>query len=131
MKRFIAVVAVIGLTLTVITGCATRNESVEALAIEAEASASASLAQDCEAVKQEWDNSMYESKMDFPKGMTNLEKFDERLIMFLARTWPQMNDPDLKELFRAMANAQKPGEEMEFAGANYYAFKIICPSPSF
>jgi hypothetical protein len=51
------------------------------------------------------------------------ESFDEALNTF-GRIWPQMNDPDLKSIFRELAN----GSETDTFNndPNYVAFQTIC-----
>jgi len=54
MKRIIGLVAVIGLTLTVVTGCGTSEESASTVASVAEAPEAASLKKDCAIIYNEF-----------------------------------------------------------------------------
>lgn len=100
MKQILGLVAVIGLTLTAVMGCATRNESVEALASEAEASEAASLKKDCARIYYE----MLSAIAEISSGDTG-EEWVDKFIAGFARSWPQLNDPDLKSIFRELAES--------------------------
>lgn len=105
MKRFIGLVAVIGLTVTAVMGCAPSGESEPS-----------SLQVDCGNAGEQWRGSDVSASS--------------------ARIWPQMNDPDLKSIFRALA--EPPVDDEDFLNSdlnfNYYedpnwiAFISICPA---
>ena len=123
MKRVIAVVAVIGLTLTAVMGCATRNESVEALASEAEASEAASLKKDCAYIYYETSTSL----VDY-LGETDEEIYQLFTATF-AHIWTQLNDPDLKSIFRSLADGFGDGNFAALNGeSDWIAYATICGS---
>ena len=120
-------VAVIGLTLTVVTGCTSSEKSASTVAIEAEDSTTkksevTSVDTDCVLVLGEFERSVqYQQSNGIEPG--SQESFDEALNTF-SRIWPQMSDPDLKSIFRELAN----GSEADTFNSdpNYIAFQTIC-----
>lgn len=120
-------VAVIGLTLTVVTGCASSEKSASTVAIEAGDSTTkksevTSVDTDCVLVLGEFERSVqYQQSNGIEPG--SQESFDEALNTF-SRIWPQMSDPDLKSIFRKLAN----GSEADTFNSdpNYIAFQTIC-----
>lgn len=120
-------VAVIGLTLTVVTGCTSSENSALTVAIEAEDSTTkkseaTSVDTDCVLVLGEFERSVqYQQSNGIEPG--SQESFDEALNTF-SRIWPQMSDPDLKSIFRELAN----GSEADTFNSdpNYIAFQTIC-----
>jgi len=122
MKRTtVALVAVIGLTLTGITGCSSTNESTSTVTSVAEQSELTPIEADC-------DIASYEVGLEVDRqesaGMEvgSQESYDGTIAMF-ARIWPQMTDPDLKSILREMAD----GTEGQIADdPNWSAFRSIC-----
>ena len=107
MERVIGLVAVIGLTVTAVMGCASSGESEPT-----------SLHLDCGNA-----------------GEILRLKGDVRAQA--ARIWPQMNDPDLKFIFRALAEPQvdykdllNPDPDYYLQDPNWIAFNSICPAGS-
>ena len=128
MKRvLISLVAVIGLTLTAVTGCTSSEDSASTVAIEAKDSTTkkseaSSFDTDWVLVLGEFERSVqYQQSNGIEPG--SQESFDEALNTF-GRIWPQMNDPDLKSIFRELAN----GSETDTFNndPNYVAFQTIC-----
>ena len=128
MKQvIISLVAVIGLTLTAVTGCTSSEDSASTVVIEAkdsttEKSEGSSFDTDCVLVLGEFERSVqYQQSNGIEPG--SQESFDEALNTF-GRIWPQMNDPDLKSIFRELAN----GSETDTFNndPNYVAFQTIC-----
>ena len=126
MLRFIGLVAVIGLTLTAITGCTTSDDASSTVASDAKESAIeksevVSLGQDCVTVDKEI-TKQNEYTRDNGIEMRTQEWFDEALKTW-ARIWPQMNDPDLKSIFRELANTTDADDN---AMDNWIAYRTIC-----
>ena len=133
--RIIGLVAVIGLTLTAITGCATSDDPSSTVAsddpsstVASDAKESAteksevvSLGQDCVTVDKEI-TKQNEYTRDNGIEMRTQEWFDEALKTW-ARIWPQMNDPDLKSIFRELANTTDADDN---AMDNWIAYRTIC-----
>jgi hypothetical protein len=149
MLRIIGLVAVIGLTLTAITGCATSDDPSSTVAsddpsstvasddpsstVASDAKESAteksevvSLGQDCVTVDKEI-TKQNEYTRDNGIEMRTQEWFDEALKTW-ARIWPQMNDPDLKSIFRELANTTVADDD---AMDNWIAYRTICDTDSF
>ena len=101
MRVIISLVAVIGLTLTVVTGCATSDDSASTAASEAEAPEAGSVAADCQTITDEI------NKMTDDNRRMNIEpNTRESYISMLkahARMWPQISDPDLKSITREIS----------------------------
>ena len=135
MLRVIGLVAVIGLTLTAITGCTTSDDASSTVAsddasstVASDAKESAieksevvSLGQDCVTVDKEI-TKQNEYTRDNGIEMRTQEWFDEALKTW-ARIWPQMNDPDLKSIFRELANTTDADDN---AMDNWIAYRTIC-----
>ena len=124
--RIIGLVAVIGLTLTAITGCTTSDDASSTVASDAKESATeksevVSLGQDCVTVDKEI-TKQNEYTRDNGIEMRTQEWFDEALKTW-ARIWPQMNDPDLKSIFRELANTTDADDN---AMDNWIAYRTIC-----
>ena len=133
--RIIGLVAVIGLTLTAITGCTTSDDASSTVAsddasstVASDAKESAteksevvSLGQDCVTVDKEI-TKQNEYTRDNGIEMRTQEWFDEALKTW-ARIWPQMNDPDLKSIFRELANTTDADDK---AMDNWIAYRTIC-----
>jgi hypothetical protein len=149
MLRIIGLVAVIGLTLTAITGCATSDDPSSTVAsddpsstvasddasstVASDAKESAteksevvSLGQDCVTVDKEI-TKQNEYTRDNGIEMRTQEWFDEALKTW-ARIWPQMNDPDLKSIFRDLANTTVADDD---AMDNWIAYRTICDTDSY
>ena len=149
MLRIIGLVAVIGLTLTAITGCATSDDPSSTVAsddpsstvasddasstVASDAKESAteksevvSLGQDCVTVDKEI-TKQNEYTRDNGIEMRTQEWFDEALKTW-ARIWPQMNDPDLKSIFRELANTTVADDD---AMDNWIAYRTICDTDSY
>ena len=110
-KSIIGLVAVIGLTLTVVTGCATSEESAPTVASEAETSEAASLKKDCYRILFEdlkaWGLILENEEAGisgFKDDGFRSDESDALRQKAFARIWPHMNDPDLKSIFRTLAN---------------------------
>ena len=126
MLRVIGLVAVIGLTLTAITGCTTSDDASSTVASNAKESAIeksevVSLGQDCVTVDNEI-TKQNEYTRDNGIEIRTQEWFDEALKTW-ARIWPQMNDPDLKSIFRELANTTDADDK---AMDNWIAYRTIC-----
>ena len=153
MLRVIGLVAVIGLTLTAITGCTTSDNASSTVAsndasspvasddasstvasddasstVSSNAKESAieksevvSLGQDCVTVDNEI-TKQNEYTRDNGIEIRTQEWFDEALKTW-ARIWPQMNDPDLKSIFRELANTTDADDK---AMDNWIAYRTIC-----
>ena len=126
MLRVIGLVAVIGLTLTAITGCTTSDDASSTVASNAKESAIeksevVSLGQDCVTVDNEI-TKQNEYTRDNGIEIRTQEWFDEALKTW-ARIWPQMNDPDLKSIFRELANTTDADDN---AMENWIAYRTIC-----
>ena len=126
VHRIIGLVAVIGLTLTAITGCTTNNDPSSTVASDAKESANeksevVSLGQDCVTVDKEIAK-QNEYTRDNGIEIRTQEWFDEALKTW-ARLWPQMNDPDLKSIFRELANTTDADDN---AMDNWIAYRTIC-----
>ncbi len=144
MLRVIGLVAVIGLTLTAITGCTTSDDASSTVAsndasstvasddasstVASNAKESAieksevvSLGQDCVTVDNEI-TKQNEYTRDNGIEIRTQEWFDEALKTW-ARIWPQMNDPDLKSIFRELANTTDADDK---AMDNWIAYRTIC-----
>ena len=135
MLRVIGLVAVIGLTLTAITGCTTSDDASSTVAsddasstVASDAKESAieksevvSLGQDCVTVDNEI-TKQNEYTRDNGIEIRTQEWFDEALKTW-ARIWPQMNDPDLKSIFRELANTTDADDK---AMDNWIAYRTIC-----
>jgi len=144
MLRVIGLVAVIGLTLTAITGCTTSDNASSTVAsndasstvasddasstVASNAKESAieksevvSLGQDCVTVDNEI-TKQNEYTRDNGIEIRTQEWFDEALKTW-ARIWPQMNDPDLKSIFRELANTTDADDK---AMDNWIAYRTIC-----
>jgi len=135
MLRVIGLVAVIGLTLTAITGCTTSNDASSTVASDDASSTVASnakesaieksevvsLGQDCVTVDNEI-TKQNEYTRDNGIEIRTQEWFDEALKTW-ARIWPQMNDPDLKSIFRELANTTDADDK---AMDNWIAYRTIC-----
>ena len=133
--RIIGLVAVIGLTLTAITGCTTSDDASSTVAsddasstVASDAKESAieksevvSLGQDCVTVDKEI-TKQNEYTRDNGIEMRTQEWFDEALKTW-ARIWPQTNDPDLKSIFRELANTTDADDN---AMDNWIAYRTIC-----
>ena len=124
--RVIGLVAVIGLTLTAITGCTTSDDASSTVASNAKESAIeksevVSLGQDCVTVDNEI-TKQNEYTRDNGIEIRTQEWFDEALKTW-ARIWPQMNDPDLKSIFRELANTTDADDK---AMDNWIAYRTIC-----
>jgi len=142
--RVIGLVAVIGLTLTAITGCTTSDDASSTVAsndasstvasddasstVASNAKESAieksevvSLGQDCVTVDNEI-TKQNEYTRDNGIEIRTQEWFDEALKTW-ARIWPQMNDPDLKSIFRELANTTDADDK---AMDNWIAYRTIC-----
>jgi len=149
MLRIIGLVAVIGLTLTAITGCATSDDPSSTVASDdpsstvasddpsstvasdtkesaTEKSEVVSLGQDCVTVDKEI-TKQNEYTRDNGIEMRTQEWFDEALKTW-ARIWPQMNDPDLKSIFRELANTTVADDD---AMDNWIAYRTICDTDSY
>ena len=131
MLRIIGLVAVIGLTLTAITGCATSDDPSSTVASDTKESATeksevVSLGQDCVTVDKEI-TKQNEYTRDNGIEMRTQEWFDEALKTW-ARIWPQMNDPDLKSIFRELANTTVADDD---AMDNWIAYRTICDTDSY
>ena len=140
MLRIIGLVAVIGLTLTAITGCATSDDPSSTVAsddpsstVASDAKESAteksevvSLGQDCVMVDKEI-TKQNEYTRDNGIEIRTQEWFDEALKTW-ARIWPQMNDPDLKSIFRELANTTVADDD---AMDNWIAYRTICDTDSY
>ena len=165
MKGLIGLVAVIGLTLTAVMGCASSDDSASTVASETEDSEVTSVVADCATIDDEleqWaqnsadrdseDNANestdnknagigppknYEKSEDYidwtfgydaPTGESSEELLSyenvKELFKTFGRIWPQMNDPDLKSIFRELAD--KDGEGVLGDDPNYVAFETIC-----
>ena len=126
MLRVIGLVAVIGLTLTAITGCTTSDDASSTVSSNAKESAIeksevVSLGQDCVTVDNEI-TKQNEYTRDNGIEIRTQEWFDEALKTW-ARIWPQMNDPDLKSIFRELANTTDADDK---AMDNWIAYRTIC-----
>ena len=153
MLRVIGLVAVIGLTLTAITGCTTSDDASSTVASDdasstvvsddasstvvsddasstvasnakesaIEKSEVVSLGQDCVTVDNEI-TKQNEYTRDNGIEIRTQEWFDEALKTW-ARIWPQMNDPDLKSIFRELANTTDADDK---AMDNWIAYRTIC-----
>ncbi|MCH9831049.1 MAG: hypothetical protein K0U31_05550 [Actinomycetia bacterium] len=135
MLRVIGLVAVIGLTLTAITGCTTSDDASSTVASDDASSTVASnakesaieksevvsLGQDCVTVDNEI-TKQNEYTRDNGIEIRTQEWFDEALKTW-ARIWPQMNDPDLKSIFRELANTTDADDK---AMDNWIAYRTIC-----
>ena len=144
MLRVIGLVAVIGLTLTAITGCTTSDDASSTVASNDASSTVASddasstlasnakesaieksevvsLGQDCVTVDNEI-TKQNEYTRDNGIEIRTQEWFDEALKTW-ARIWPQMNDPDLKSIFRELANTTDADDK---AMDNWIAYRTIC-----
>ena len=144
MLRVIGLVAVIGLTLTAITGCTTSDNASSTVASNdasstvasddasstvasnakesaIEKSEDVSLGQDCVTVDNEI-TKQNEYTRDNGIEIRTQEWFDEALKTW-ARIWPQMNDPDLKSIFRELANTTDADDK---AMDNWIAYRTIC-----
>ena len=144
MLRVIGLVAVIGLTLTAITGCTTSDDASSTVASDDASSTVASddasstvasnakesaieksevvsLGQDCVTVDNEI-TKQNEYTRDNGIEIRTQEWFDEALKTW-ARIWPQMNDPDLKSIFRELANTTDADDN---AMENWIAYRTIC-----
>ena len=133
--RIIGLVAVIGLTLTAITGCTTSDDASSTVVSDDASSTVASnakesaieksevvsLGQDCVTVDKEI-TKQNEYTRDNGIEMRTQEWFDEALKTW-ARIWPQMNDPDLKSIFRELANTTDADDN---AMDNWIAYRTIC-----
>ena len=142
--RVIGLVAVIGLTLTAITGCTTSDDASSTVASDDASSTVASndasstvasnakesaieksevvsLGQDCVTVDNEI-TKQNEYTRDNGIEIRTQEWFDEALKTW-ARIWPQMNDPDLKSIFRELANTTDADDK---AMDNWIAYRTIC-----
>ena len=140
MLRIIGLVAVIGLTLTAITGCTTSDDASSTVAsddasstVASDAKESAieksevvSLGQDCVTVDKEI-TKQNEYTRDNGIEIRTQEWFDEALKTW-ARIWPQMNDPDLKSIFRELANTTVADDD---AMDNWIAYRTICDTDSY
>ena len=142
--RIIGLVAVFGLTLTAITGC-TMSDDASSTVVSDDASSTVasddasstvasdakesaieksevvSLGQDCVTVDKEI-TKQNEYTRDNGIEMRTQEWFDEALKTW-ARIWPQMNDPDLKSIFRELANTTDADDN---AMDNWIAYRTIC-----
>ena len=135
VHRIIGLVAVIGLTVTAITGCTTNDDPSSTVAsddpsstVASDAKESAneksevvSLGQDCVTVDKEIAK-QNEYTRDNGIEIRTQEWFDEALKTW-ARIWPQMNDPDLKSIFRELANTTDADDN---AMENWIAYRTIC-----
>ena len=149
VHRIIGLVAVIGLTLTAITGCTTNDDPSSTVAsddpsstvasddpsstVASDAKESAneksevvSLGQDCVTVDKEIAK-QNEYTRDNGIEIRTQEWFDEALKTW-ARIWPQMNDPDLKSIFRELANTTVADDD---AMDNWIAYRTICDTDSY
>ena len=129
--RIIGLVAVIGLTLTAITGCTTSDDASSTVASDAKESAIeksevVSLGQDCVTVDKEI-TKQNEYTRDNGIEIRTQEWFDEALKTW-ARIWPQINDPDLKSIFRELANTTVADDD---AMDNWIAYRTICDTDSY
>ena len=142
--RIIGLVAVFGLTLTAITGC-TMSDDASSTVVSDDASSTVvsddasstvasdakesateksevvSLGQDCVTVDKEI-TKQNEYTRDNGIEIRTQEWFDEALKTW-ARIWPQMNDPDLKSIFRELANTTDADDK---AMDNWIAYRTIC-----
>ena len=139
VHRIIGLVVVIGLTLTAITGCTTSDDPSSTVAsddpsstVASDAKESASeksevlsLGQDCVTVDKEI-TKQNEYTRDNEIKIRTQEWFDEALKTW-ARIWPQMNDPDLKSIFRELANTTDADDN---AMDNWIAYRTICDTDS-
>ena len=144
MLRVIGLVAVIGLTLTASTGCTMSDDASSTVASDDASSTVASddasstvssnakesaieksevvsLGQDCVTVDNEI-TKQNEYTRDNGIEIRTQEWFDEALKTW-ARIWPQMNDPDLKSIFRELANTTDADDK---AMDNWIAYRTIC-----
>ena len=129
--RIIGLVAVFGLTLSAITGCTTSDDASSTVASDAKESATeksevVSLGQDCVTVDKEI-TKQNEYTRDNGIEIRTQEWFDEALKTW-ARIWPQMNDPDLKSIFRELANTTVADDD---AMDNWIAYRTICDTDSY
>ena len=138
--RIIGLVAVIGLTLSAITGCTMSDDASSTVAsddasstVASDAKESAteksevvSLGQDCVTVDKEI-TKQNEYTRDNGIEIRTQEWFDEALKTW-ARIWPQMNDPDLKSIFRELANTTVADDD---AMDNWIAYRTICDTDSY
>jgi hypothetical protein len=147
--RIIGLVAVFGLTLTAITGC-TMSDDASSTVVSDDASSTVvsddasstvasdakesateksevvSLGQDCVTVDKEI-TKQNEYTRDNGIEIRTQEWFDEALKTW-ARIWPQMNDPDLKSIFRELANTTVADDD---AMDNWIAYRTICDTDSY
>ena len=144
MLRVIGLVALIGLTLTAITGCTASDDASSTVASDDASSTVASddasstvasnakesaieksevvsLGQDCVTVDNEITKQNEYTRNNGIEIRTQ-EWFDEALKTW-ARIWPQMNDPDLKSIFRELANTTDADDK---AMDNWIAYRTIC-----
>ena len=149
MRRIFGLVAVIGLSVPVITACTTSADSSPEVASadsssevasadpspevprDAEESATkksevASLDQDCATVDREITKQNEYTRAN-GIGMRTQEWFDEALQTW-DRIWPQINDPDLKTIFRDLANAT---DADAIAMDNWIAYLTICDADGY
>ena len=138
--RVIGLVAVFGLTLTAITGCTTSDDASSTVVSDDASSTVASnakesaieksevvsLGQDCVTVDNEI-TKQNEYTRDNGIEIRTQEWFDEALKTW-ARIWPQMNDPDLKSIFRELANTTDADDK---AMDNWIAYRTICDTDSY
>ena len=80
-----------------------------------------SLGQDCVTVDNEI-TKQNEYTRDNGIEIRTQEWFDEALKTW-ARIWPQMNDPDLKSIFRELANTTDADDK---SMDNWIAYRTIC-----
>lgn len=111
VRVIITLVAVIGLTLTAVTGCATSDDSASTVASEFEANETMSLRKDCGTV------------MNGLRLLNNNTPSGEELIRAFAKIWPQLNDPDLKSIFRSLSSWNKG---LLFEQPDWLAYESIC-----
>ena len=147
--RIIGLAAIFGLTLTAITGCMMSDDSLSSVSsddslstvssddslstVESDAKESATkksevvpLGQDCVTVDKEI-TKQNEYTRDNGIEIRTQEWFDEALKTW-ARIWPQMNDPDLKSIFRELANTTVADDN---AMDNWIAYRTICDTDSY
>ena len=131
MKQILGLMAVIGLTLTAVTACATSEESAPTVASEAETSEAASLKKDCARIYYERAQAIIVVLENEEAGISGFEddgfRSDEKDALnqkAYVRIWPQMNDPDLKSIFRTLAN--NLWDDALNDDPNWVAYKTIC-----
>ncbi len=153
MLRVIGLVAVIGLTLTAITGCTTSDDASSTVASDDASStvasddASSTVASDdasstvasnakesaiekSEVVSLGQDCVTVDNEITKQNEYTRnngieirTQEWFDEALKTWARIWPQMNDPGLKSIFRELANTTDADDK---AMDNWIAYRTIC-----